>query len=133
MFAWAGMTRNGLRWWIGLGLALGFGALAKYQIAVTGLSLTTFWLSQRGWQSREKRIGLGIALLVALLVFSPHLWWLVSHDYQPVRYAMASSLGLQLGGAARLTGSAKWLADQVFNRALPAFSLLRRRGRAAPG
>ena len=124
MFAYAGMTRTGLRWWFGLGLALGLGTLAKYQMAVTGLSVAAFWLSQRGWQSRDKRIGLATSLLVALLVIAPHLYWLTRHDYQPITYAMTSSLGIELSGTARLAGSAAWLADQIFNRALPAWLLL---------
>lgn len=124
LLAHAAMTRTGIRWWIGLGLALGLGTLAKYQMTVTGLCLLTFWISQRGWKSREKRIGLGVSLLVALLVVAPHLYWLTTHDYQPIRYAMSSSLGEDLGASARLSTSAVWLADQLFNRALPAWLLL---------
>ena len=122
--AHAGMTRDGVRWWVGLGVVLGLGALAKYQMAVTGLSLLAFWISQRGWESHEKRVGLAVSIVVALLVFSPHLYWLAHHGYQPVVYAMTSSLGIGLDFGARMIGVVTWLADQIFNRALPAWLLL---------
>lgn len=120
----AAMTRTGVRWWIGLGLALGLGALAKYQMAVTGLCVLAFWISQRGWANPQKRAGLAVALVVALLVTLPHLHWLTMHDYGPIHYAMASSLGENLGAGARVATSITWLADQLLNRALPAWILL---------
>jgi 4-amino-4-deoxy-L-arabinose transferase-like glycosyltransferase len=124
LLAHAAMTRSGIRWWVGLGLALGLGTLAKYQMAVTGLCLLTFWISQGGWKSREKRIGLAVSVLVALLVVTPHLYWLTTHNYEPIHYAISTSLGEDLGASARLTSSAGWLANQVLNRALPAWLLL---------
>lgn len=111
-------------WWIALGGALGLGALSKYQIAVTMVCVIVFWLHQRGWRDPSRRCGLLLAALVALLVFVPHVWWLREHDFGPIHYAMETSLGSDLGLLARWTDSLHWVADQLLNRAMPAWVLL---------
>lgn len=128
-----------LRWWAGLGLVLGLGALAKYQIAVTGLSLIAFWLQQRAWRDPLHRLGLALAVLLASLVFAPHVLWLQEHDFGPIHYAIDSSLGARLSLGERSFDSLHWVLDQLFKRALPGWVMLalviaklrrdRRRGR----
>lgn len=119
--AWCSRQR---RWWAALGLVLGLGLLTKYQVAVTMSCVLVFWLSRRGWRDARQREGLLLAGLVALLVFSPHLEWLRTHDFGPVHYAMESSLDADMGLGNRLFYSVNWLADQLLNRALPAWLLL---------
>ena len=121
---WTAFKTGRLRWWATLGVALGLGALAKYQIAVTITSVLVFWLWQRGWRDARHRLGLLLAALIALLMFVPHLEWLRSHDFGPIRYAMQTSLGVHLGALARWADAAHWLVDQLLNRALPAWLLL---------
>jgi 4-amino-4-deoxy-L-arabinose transferase-like glycosyltransferase len=111
-------------WWVVLGLAVGAGALSKYQIAVTIVCVLVFFVQQRAWRSAAQRQGLLIAGLLALLVFSPHVLWLQAHSFAPITYAMNSSLGLQLAPEQRSSQSLLWLADMLFNRALPAWFLL---------
>ncbi|HJV59774.1 MAG TPA: glycosyltransferase family 39 protein, partial [Albitalea sp.] len=124
LLAWAAFERRQLRWWALTGVAIGLGALAKYQIAVTVLCLVTFHASQGGWKDRLHRRGLLLAALLALLVLLPHLWWLPRHDFAPIHYAMDSSLAADLGLAHRLADALQWSVDQLFNRALPALALL---------
>ena len=121
---WRAFEQRRLRWWAALGLAIGLGALAKYQIAVTVLSVLCLWICQRGWREPVHVRGVLLAALVALLVFTPHLLWLPAHDFGPVRYALTTSLDVRLGPAERLFNVANWLADQLLNRSLPAFLLL---------
>jgi len=121
---WAAFTTRRLAWWLGLGLALGLGALAKYQVAVTVASVLAFAIHQRAWRDGRHRLGLLLAALVVLLAFAPHLLWLRTHDFAPIAYAVDSSLGAHLDAGDRLAGAAHWLADQLGNRALPAFVLL---------
>ncbi len=59
-----------------------------------------------------------------MLLFTPHVAWLRTHDFGPIRYAVNTSLGAGFGAAARIMVSLHWLVDQVFNRALPALLLL---------
>lgn len=110
--------------WALVGVVFGLGELAKYQIAVTALSAFVFWLSQRGWRDSVHRGGALLAVLVALLLFAPHLLWLPEHGFAPIDYAMGSSLAAQLPLGERLGGAANWLADELLNRAGPAFLLL---------
>lgn len=124
VLCWMAYTQRRLRWWVALGLMIGLGALTKYQIAVTVLSIAAFWTHQRAWRDHVHRLGALLATLIAILVFLPHLHWLQSHDFGPVTYAMNSSLGARLDAGKRVFDSAHWLVDQLLNRALPAWLLL---------
>jgi 4-amino-4-deoxy-L-arabinose transferase-like glycosyltransferase len=121
---WRACTGGQLRCWLALGAALGLGALSKYQIAVTTISVLCFWLHQRGWRDARQRCGLMMAALVALLICVPHLLWLRTHDFGPLQYAKESSLGAHLGVGRRWGDALHWTADQVLNRAMPAWLLL---------
>jgi 4-amino-4-deoxy-L-arabinose transferase-like glycosyltransferase len=134
---WQAVTTRRRRWWLALGLALGLGALAKYQIAVTGLCVLAFALQQGALRDRDHQRGLLLAGGAALLVFSPHLLWLVEHDFSPVHYALSTSLGVGLSLPQRALDTTQWLLDQVLNRASVAWLLLAwlawQAGRAQPG
>lgn len=121
---WKAHSTRRLRWWVALGTALGLGALAKYQIGVTVACVLAFWLHQRDWRDPIARLGLLLATLIALLLFLPHLQWLRGHDFAPVHYALDTSLGVHIAPSARWGESFHWLADQVLNRAAPAWMLL---------
>ncbi|MBL8338639.1 MAG: glycosyltransferase family 39 protein, partial [Rhodoferax sp.] len=128
---WKAMHGDRIRWWLALGLALGLGALTKYQIGVTATSVLAFWLAQRGWRNPAQRRGLLLAVLLALLVFAPHLQWLRTHDFGPVAYALDSSLGARLAPDERVLDAGNWLADQLLNRSLASWVLLMLCARAA--
>ena len=98
---WKARLTGRIGWWVALGLAIGLGALAKYQIAVTVACVLVLWLTQRGWRDPRQRLGLLLSSLVALLVFSPHIAWLRSHDFGPISYAIESSLGAHLDPSTR--------------------------------
>ncbi len=121
---WQAFSARRLRWWAALGISIGLGALAKYQVAVTVGCVIAFAVHQRAWRDPLHRTGMVLASAIALLLVAPHIEWLFSHDFGPVRYALSSSLGARLGPATRIVESAHWLADQVLNRALPALVLL---------
>ena len=63
------------------------------------LCVFVFWLSQRGWRDPMQVFGLQVAALTALAVFFPHLYWLIEHNFEPLGYAMSSSLGADLSWA----------------------------------
>lgn len=121
---WRAFEQRRLRWWAALGLVLGLGALTKYQIAVTVVSVLCFWITQRGWRDPVHRAGLLLAGLVALVLFTPHLLWLPAHGFGPIQYALGSSLGVDLGPGARLLNALQWVADALLNRCAPALLLL---------
>jgi hypothetical protein len=122
--AWAAIVERRAAGWVAVGIAFGLGALTKYQVAVTVASLLVFFVQQGGLRDARQRCGLLLAGLIALAMFSPHLAWLRSHDFAPIAYATETALNIGLSPGARVEVAAKWVADQVFNRALPAWLLL---------
>lgn len=122
--AWPAFTTGKLRWWCALGLLVGLATLSKYQAAVTMASLSVFAIQQRAWRHPAQRRGILWAALIALSVCVPHIYWLRTHDFGPIQYALDSSLGARLGMGVRLVEAPHWLADQVLNRLSPAWALL---------
>lgn len=124
VFVWLAFARQQMRWWLALGVCLGLGALTKYQIVISFISVLAFAVQQRFWRQDLHRQGLLLASMIALLIFTPHLQWLRSHDFGPITYAMSTSLGAAQSLSQRSAQSLQWLTDQLLNRALPAFVLL---------
>ncbi|MDQ2778619.1 MAG: glycosyltransferase family 39 protein [Pseudomonadota bacterium] len=121
---WQAHSTGRTKWWLALGAAVGLGALAKYQMAVAATCIVVFWWWQGSWRVLQRRRGLLLAALVALLVFAPHIAWLRLHDFGPIHYASASSLGADHPWGQRWLDSTNWLASQLLNRGLPAWLLL---------
>ncbi len=111
-------------WWAALGFVAGLGALAKYQMVLVVLPVTGLWLLERGWRQSIHRRGPWLALLVAAALFAPHAHWLWTHDFAPLHYASQTSLGAGGHGPQAWTASTLWLADQLFNRAAPAWLMV---------
>lgn len=81
------------------GLACGMGMLSKYAMIVLLLSLFIFLVLDKAHQHLLFQPGPWLALLVALLVFSPNLIWNWQHDFISLRHtseiAQSSKVGLQ--------------------------------------
>ncbi|TAG25320.1 MAG: glycosyl transferase [Burkholderiales bacterium] len=122
--SWQAMQTQRRKWWVVLGLALGAGALSKYQIAISVLCVLVFFIQQGAWRIAAQRQGLVIAGAVSMLVFAPHAFWLQANEFAPLAYARESSLGVSLSGGKRVIHSMRWLVDMLLNRALPAWLLL---------
>ncbi len=110
---WGAFYRRSWGAWLGLGLLLGLGALTKYQMALAFASVLCVWWQRRGWHDPLHRRGLAMAMCVAAVVISPHLVWLVAHDFAPMHYALRSSLGAAFPVDERLLHSLNWLTDQT--------------------
>lgn len=121
---WRLLTRPRLRWWLALGVVVGLGMLSKYQYALAAASGLWLFIQHGLWRSPAQRRGLLLAAALATLICLPHGLWLLGQERGPIAYAMQSSLGAQLAPAARLAGTARWLADWLLNRCLPAVLLL---------
>src|SRR5215469_9362707 len=66
-------------WWLVVGIAAGLGLLAKYAMAYWLISAFGFVLLAPG-ERRHLRPLLG-ALVIALLIYLPNLWWNWSHGF----------------------------------------------------
>lgn len=122
--SWRLTWRPSLTGWVAMGVVTGLGMLTKYQFVIAAAVVGVWWLRLRGWSDPIHRRGAVLAVLAALLVFAPHLYWLMTHDWMPLSYASASSLGHDLGFSQRLAQAVQFAADWLLNRALPAWLVL---------
>ncbi|MEQ1753905.1 MAG: glycosyltransferase family 39 protein [Micropepsaceae bacterium] len=79
------------KWHILLGVAIGFGLLAKYAMLYFLLGITIAYLpssSDRAFLFTRKMLG---AVCVAILVFSPNIIWNVAHGMATVRHTASNA------------------------------------------
>lgn len=79
------LKKNTWSLWITFAVLAGIGMLTKYTVAILIFSIVLFslfkpyrqlWLSAKPW----------VATLLALVIFSPHVWWLYQHDWLIFNY-----------------------------------------------
>jgi 4-amino-4-deoxy-L-arabinose transferase-like glycosyltransferase len=124
---WKILTTRAWAWWMGLGVAAGLGMLSKYQyVLVLGPSVVFFWRFQL-WRDRRQWLGMLLCMVVALVIFSPHLIWLVQQRSadNPIQYAMTTAFAPKHTTIwTPLQHSVMWLGDLLLNRCLPAWIFL---------
>lgn len=110
---WNVVQKGRLRDWAWAGAALGLAAMTKYQ-AILILPALVIVTVQLGLLKRPGALqGLVVAALCGLLVLSPHLVWLVQHDYLPFTYVQTTSLEAGAHGWAQVLHVLNWLLNQV--------------------
>jgi 4-amino-4-deoxy-L-arabinose transferase-like glycosyltransferase len=82
-----GTTRQGMLWWIALGLAAGLGLYAKLTQGLILVIITGWFLYDDKARRTLATPGPWIAIIVCVLAVAPLLQWLVLHDFQPMSYA----------------------------------------------
>jgi len=85
----AALRRGRMIHWLLLGAALGLSLWAKYFVVVLAAPLALFLLLDRDARPALATPGPWIALVVALVIMTPHLVWLVRNDFLPFAYASA--------------------------------------------
>jgi len=96
LFFWAAAIWCGSRiaagvqgpWWYLWGLFLGLGLLSKYTMVLLIPCMCGFLLfcpSRRSWLKRKEP---WLALIIALVIFSPVLYWNWAHDWQSFSYQL---------------------------------------------
>ncbi|HTS42300.1 MAG TPA: glycosyltransferase family 39 protein [Xanthobacteraceae bacterium] len=83
----AALRRGRLLHWALLGLAIGMALWAKYFVAMLIVPLVLFALIDPQARRHFATPGPYLAILVAFVIASPHLIWLVQNDFLPFRYA----------------------------------------------
>jgi 4-amino-4-deoxy-L-arabinose transferase-like glycosyltransferase len=83
----AGLKRGGLLHWSLLGVAFGGALWAKYFVVVLATPYALFVLFDRQARRALATPGPWLALVVALVISAPHIWWLVQTDFLPFAYA----------------------------------------------
>jgi len=90
---------NKKRWWIAAGLALGLGLHAKYPIVLLAFAVLCYSLWFPRFRQHWKETGPWITVLIAFVIFLPHLIWLYQTDFITIRYTkQAVSTRPILGG-----------------------------------
>lgn len=84
------------RYWLLCGLAIGFGLLAKYTMGVFVLSIFLYVLFHR--RDLLRSAGIYIALVVALLLLSPNLYWNAMHQWVTFSHVGGHNVDLQAAG-----------------------------------
>lgn len=110
--------------WSAVGVAMGLGMLTKYQMGLAGICIGLWWLRMRWWREPAHVKGFLLAVLIASVIFLPHLVWLIHHDWAPLHYAEETSLGVDLSPTERIGGSIEWLLDWLLNRSGPAWMVI---------
>lgn len=119
------LALHGRFWaWPMLGLAFGLGMLAKYTMVVFGISALLILLHPQ-WRSHWKTWGPYLALLVAVVVFSPNVVWNLTHQMPTFQHTANITHGAKSFGL-YWDSLASFLAQQVLigNPFLVCFFLL---------
>ena len=82
--------------WIGLGACIALGALTKYIAVFMLVPLFAAWWKRGELKKVMLSPGLYVAGAVSLLIFLPHLIWMMNHDWMTISY------GLKRGGTEKL-------------------------------
>lgn len=118
-FTWQAFVQRSRSAWWGLGLTLGLGGLAKYQVVLSAGAVLVFWGLRQGWRDPLHRRGLLEAAALSLLVVSPHGIWLADHGFQPFEYARQNALDARLTRAQCSVDALRWMGDQLVQLAGP--------------
>jgi 4-amino-4-deoxy-L-arabinose transferase-like glycosyltransferase len=115
-FSFHGALRKGqMRDWCLLGIAGGLALWAKYFVVMLALPMAAFLLLDRAARPALRTAGPYVAALIAVVIASPHLVWLVDNDFLPFRYAEARAAPVRgvidhlLHPIAFLVGQVLWL------------------------
>jgi 4-amino-4-deoxy-L-arabinose transferase-like glycosyltransferase len=83
----AALKQGRLLHWALLGLAIGLALWAKYFVVVLAVPLALFVVFDRDARKALATPGPYVAVVLALIVMTPHLVWLVRNDFLPFAYA----------------------------------------------
>jgi len=83
---WMAVVSGRLRWWLAAGVALGGAMLSKYTAVLLVPSVLGYLLFSREHRRVLATPGPWIAVLLALLAFTPVIWWNATHDWASLKF-----------------------------------------------
>lgn len=87
-----------MRWWLLAGVGAGLALLSKYSGAFLGLGGVLLLLADAPLRRQLRRPGPWLAVVLAMLVFLPVVWWNVQNDFESFRFQTTERIGKgQLG------------------------------------
>ena len=109
----AALRDGKMRDWCLLGVAGGFALWAKYFVVMLALPMAAFLVLDREARPALRTAGPYVAALIAVVIASPHLVWLVDNDFLPFRYAEARAAPVR-GVVDHLMHPLQFLVGQIF-------------------
>ncbi len=103
------------RWfeWLFLGIALALGSLSKYPFGVLPLAVLIAGVATPRGRALLRTPGPWIAVVTATALLTPHILWLVRHDFAPVLFQLGHGLGSsERDGLQRIGGFIQFVAGQ---------------------
>lgn len=112
-YFWRAYNENKLKDWLFCGFLVGINLLNKYVSLLLIVSLAIFVFADKGVWRLLKNIKMYVAVIVALLVFAPHAWWMYQNDFETLNYFTARSGKASLALWGHLVYPLKFLLAQL--------------------
>ena len=110
------LTRNGWKHWLGVGTLAGMALWAKYSgvILIASEFMVLVLMPQyRHYLNPLKNPKVYLAAVWGLLLFVPHLHWLATHDFLPLKYAQTLIVNSHPKGFDHVSVIFKYMATQL--------------------
>lgn len=108
---WRAQLTNRMRYWVGLGVAVGLGLMSKYTMAAFALTaLWTLW-GVHGPRRGLLRLGPWVAAGIALLLLGPNLWWNAHNGFPTLQHT--AELTTQSGRSGGVVPTLVFLLGQM--------------------
>jgi hypothetical protein len=110
------VTKNGWRHWLGLATVSALALWAKYSgvILIASQFMTLVVMPHyRHYLNPLKNPKVYLSALWGIVLFAPHLYWLVGNDFLPIKYAQTLVINPHPKGIDHLTVIFKYLATQL--------------------
>ena len=91
------VTYQQYRHWLLVGVLVGFGAMTKYTMVLYVLPACLMLLFNRQGRCSWRYLGMYLALLLALVICLPNIWWLSQHGWIAFDYAIHRSDHMNVG------------------------------------
>ena len=85
------LKQNKIYNWFLLGIFVGISSLAKYQTLMLLIPMLVYAIIFKNARNCFKSKGLYISIIIAFLIFLPHLIWLINHDFLSFNYFIIES------------------------------------------
>lgn len=119
---WRALKTERLIWWLTFGFTCALAAYAKYSAVILFAALLLASVAIPEGRRAYRTVGPYLAVALALALLVPHLWWLWSADFLPIRYV--EDRAGRPEGFDRITRLLSFSGAQILDHLLPAVVLL---------
>ncbi len=91
LFFYRALIQQKIYDWLLTALFLGLSVITKYQVILLLIVMLSLCLCDKQARLSFKHAGIYWAMVLFLLLISPHLWWLYQHDFIALTYAAHAS------------------------------------------